>query len=261
MNMAHVFAIPAYGDSPYLERCIRSLKAQSQPSPILLCTSTPSPYLERMAERYGLSYLVRQGESGIREDWNFAYEQANAELVTLAHQDDLYHREYTACLLKAARRYPDMTVFTTDYCIIKDGALITGDAMLWIKRLLRAPLRLPGLGACRLGKRLPLLLGNSICCPATTYRKTRIGEPLVQSRLQFALDWDTLLRLAEEKGRFVCEERPLLCYRVHGGATTKACIEDHRRQREEQELFERLWPRPLAGLIMRVYSRAYDEYQ
>ena len=44
MRYEHVYAIPAYGDSPYLESCIRSLKGQSSPSPILLCTSTPSPY-------------------------------------------------------------------------------------------------------------------------------------------------------------------------------------------------------------------------
>ncbi len=62
---------------------------------------------------------------------------AEGELVTIAHQDDMYHRDYSARLLAAHRRYPDMTVFTTDYVIVKQGALITGDAMLWIKRILR----------------------------------------------------------------------------------------------------------------------------
>lgn len=68
---------------------------------------------------------------------------AEGELVTIAHQDDMYHRDYSARLLAAHRRYPDMTVFTTDYVIVKQGALITGDAMLWIKRILRTPLRFP----------------------------------------------------------------------------------------------------------------------
>lgn len=257
----HVFAIPAYGDSPYLERCIRSLLRQRIPSPVILCTSTPSPRLSELAQKYGLAYYVREGKSGIGEDWNFAYEMAGAELVTIAHQDDLYHRDYTACLLRAARRYPDMTVFTTDYCIIKDGRLIQGDLMLWVKRLLRLPLRIPALGSRRLIKRLPLMFGNSICCPATTYRKSLIGEPLVRSGLQFALDWDTLLRLADQRGRFICEERPLLFYRVHDGAATSACIADRRRQREEEAMFERFWPRPLVRLIMKGYRQAYNEYQ
>ena len=41
-------------------------------------------------------------------------------------------------LLAAYRAYPDMTVFTTDYVIVKNGRLITGDAMLWVKRILRS---------------------------------------------------------------------------------------------------------------------------
>ena len=45
MSHKHVYAIPAYGDSPYLESCIKSLKEQKVASPVILCTSTPSPFL------------------------------------------------------------------------------------------------------------------------------------------------------------------------------------------------------------------------
>ena len=260
MRYEHVYAIPAYGDSPYLESCIRSLKGQSSPSPILLCTSTPSPYLEGLAEKYALPYHVRQGESGIAEDWNFAYAMAEGDWVTIAHQDDVYHRDYGARLKQAIRRYRDMTVFTTDYVIVKDGRLITGDAMLMVKRLLRLALRLRCLADRTLIKRLPLMLGNSICCPAISYNKRALGTPLIKSGLAFALDWDCLDRLACEKGRFICEERPLLFYRVHGGAATKACMEDDRRGREEREMFSRYWPERVVRLLMRGYRRAYKEY-
>ena len=53
MKYKHVFSICAYGDSPYLEACIRSLKEQTVPSHIILCTSTPSSYIDRLAWRYG----------------------------------------------------------------------------------------------------------------------------------------------------------------------------------------------------------------
>ena len=99
----------------------------------------PSSYITGWPWKYGLQVCVRQGESGIKDDWNFAYSMAEGELVTIAHQDDMYHRDYSARLLAAHRRYPDMTVFTTDYVIVKQGTLITGDAMLWIKRILRTP--------------------------------------------------------------------------------------------------------------------------
>ena len=261
MKYKHVFAVCAYKDSPYLERCIRSLKAQTVPSHIILCTSTPSSYIDRIAWKYGIQVFVRQGESNIRDDWNYAYSMADGELVTIAHQDDMYHREYSANLMSAYKKYPDMTVFTTDYVIVKEGKLITGDAMLWVKRLLRLPLRFPDMNDRTWVKKLVFILGNPICCPANTYQKKALGEPLVRSEYSFALDWDNLLRLAVEPGRFICLERPLLYYRVHPDATTKACIRDNRREQEEREMFGRFWPKPLAGIIMNFYKAAYGEYE
>lgn len=260
MKYKHVFAICAYKDSPYLERCIRSLKAQTAASHIIICTSTPSRYIDELAWNYGIKVFVRHGESSIKEDWNFAYSSADGELVTIAHQDDMYHKDYARELLAAYRDYPDMTVFTTDYVIVKKGRLITGDKMLWIKRLLRLPLRVPSLNHRTWVKKSVLMLGNSICCPATSYQKKMLGEPLIQCDYSFALDWANMLRLAELPGRFICRERPLLFYRVHQDATTKACIRDNCRALEEEEMFCRFWPAPVARWIMGFYQSAYKEY-
>ena len=261
MKHKHVFAICAYKDSPYLESCIRSLVGQRTKSPVILCTSTPSPYINGLAGRYGIPVFVRDGASNMRDDWNFAYHMADGELVTIAHQDDVYHKDYVTELLRAYRRYPDMTMFTSDYVIVKNGALITGDKMLLVKRLLRLPLRFPALNDRVWVKKLPLMFGNSICCPASTYRKDRLGEPLFLENYKFALDWANLLALAERDGRFICVERPLLYYRVHDGATTKQCIVNNDRAREEEEMFRRFWPEAVVKLLMIPYRTAYDEYQ
>lgn len=261
MKYKHVFSICAYKDSPYLESCIRSLTAQSVPSHIILCTSTPSPYIDGLAWKYGIEVFVRDGESNIRDDWNFAYEMADGDLVTIAHQDDMYQRNYAEELLKAYARYPDMSLFTTDYVIVKNSRLVVSDKMLWVKRLLRLPLRIPALNDRAWVKKLALILGNPICCPATTYQKKMLGEPFVRSRFKFALDWDNLFRLACAKGRFICVERPLFFYRVHQEATTKACILGGSRQMEELAMFCRFWPEPVARLLMRFYVSAYGEYE
>lgn len=92
----HTFAICAYKDSPYLDACIHSLKRQSVKSKIILCTSTPSPFLEAMSKIHDIPLYVREGKSDIQDDWNFAYEKADTRLVTIAHQDDCYHRDYAA---------------------------------------------------------------------------------------------------------------------------------------------------------------------
>ena len=63
--MTHSFAVCAYGDSPYLEACLRSLVRQSVPSERLLCTATPSVFLKDLAKKYGFRYCVREGRRGL----------------------------------------------------------------------------------------------------------------------------------------------------------------------------------------------------
>ena len=96
-----------------------------------------------------------------------------------------------------------------------------------VKKILRMPLRLKLLSGLRPVKRSSVIFGNSLCCPACTYQKELAGEEMFRSRYDFALDWDNLYELAGQKGRFICVEKPLIAYRVHEGATTKACIEDN----------------------------------
>ena len=74
-------------------------------------------------------------------------------------------------------------------------------------------------------------------------------------------DRKQLWKLAERGGRFICIERPLMYYRVHEEATTKACIKDNSRAREEAEMFAKMWPKPVVKLLMHYYRRAYEEYE
>ncbi|MCI8661480.1 MAG: glycosyltransferase family 2 protein [Lachnospiraceae bacterium] len=256
----HTYAICAYKDSPYLEHCIRSLKRQSIPAAVILCTSTPSLFLEKMAGKYKLPYYVREGESDIQADWNFAYKMADSDLVTIAHQDDIYHRDYGKYVRQCWKQYPDTSVFTTDCALWKDGRIRRHGMVLEIKRLLRIPLRLRLLANQRIVKKAVFVWGNPVICPSCTYNKKTLGYPLFHSSFKFALDWDTMWQLASQPGRFVCEEKSLICYRIHKEATTKACIKDQRRPREELAMYQRIWPLPMAKLWMHFYKKAYDSY-
>lgn len=263
-KILHTFAICAYGDSPYLEQCIRSVTGQTVRSEVLLCTSTPSPYLGRLAERYGIPLRVRRGQPGIREDWQFAWQQASGELVTIAHQDDIYRKNYMEELMLAYGRYPDMAVFASDYMTIRmvDGRAVddTFNPVWLVKKLLRIPLRARLLSGSRYLKLSALALGNSICCPTCTYSKPLIGDKLFDSDFTFALDWDNLCTLAARRGRFILSEKPLLAYRVHSQAATYASIHNQKREEEENAMFRKIWPAPVAALLMRIYKKAYGEY-
>ena len=37
---------------------------------------------------------IREGKSDIKDDWNYAYNLASTDYVTVAHQDDVYHKDY-----------------------------------------------------------------------------------------------------------------------------------------------------------------------
>ena len=257
MKELHTFAICAYKDSPYLEACIRSAVGQSYPTKVILCTSTPSPYIQGLADQYHIPVFVREGESGIQEDWNFAYETADSRFVTIAHQDDMYGRNYVRTLAEYIRRFDDISVFTTDYVTVRQHNIQFCEQLTLVKKVLRLPLRIPYLNHLRPVKVASLLFGNSICCPACTYHKEMLGAPLFHSSCRFALDWDTLIDLAMRPGRFICVEEPLVFHRLHKDAATNACMKDSRRYEEEKAMFQRLWPRPAAECLVGFYKKAY----
>ena len=100
LSTNHTFAVCAYKESPYLEACIRSLVGQTQKTNIIVCTSTPCRYIEDLAKKYDLPYFVREGKSDIQDDWNFAFDSAETDYVTIAHQDDVYSKHYFEELAK-----------------------------------------------------------------------------------------------------------------------------------------------------------------
>ena len=58
-SMNHTFAICAYKESAYLEKCIKSLKNQTIKSNIILVTSTPNDFLEEISKKYNLPYFIK----------------------------------------------------------------------------------------------------------------------------------------------------------------------------------------------------------
>jgi hypothetical protein len=72
MTVPHAFAVAAYGRSPHLEDCLRSLRAQSVQSPIVISTSTPHEGLATLAQRHGVALRAHGENRGIGADWNAA---------------------------------------------------------------------------------------------------------------------------------------------------------------------------------------------
>ncbi len=261
-NTGHVFSVAAYGESPYLEALLQSLRKQESPSHVIVCTSTPNGHIKGLTEKYGIPLFVRKGVPGLRDDWNFAYEEGRrlGRLVTIAHQDDLYYPAYSRTVLRAFRRYPDMSLFCSRYDTVNaEGKPVYGMAE-GVKRLLRFRLRRRAASDRTDVKLSALRWGNGIGCPTCTYQAALCGSPLFQNNYRFVIDWDTLLRLARLPGRFVCVEKALMAYRVHPGAETAKQIHSRNREREEREIFRKLHGRRMADTLMLFYRLAYGAY-
>lgn len=257
---SHTFAVCAYKESPYLEECVQSLIGQSLETNILIATSTPCEYIKNIAEKYQIPLYIRDGASDIRDDWNFAYNQAKTEWVTIAHQDDKYDRDYVKELFRTIKQYKNPIAFVTDYMPIKKDVIGPRDINSKIRRFLRKPLKNKRFARTRFWKRAILSLGNSICCPAVTYRKQVLGESFFTSELKYNIDWDTFLKLAEYEGAMAYVEKPLTYYRVHDGATSKEFIVDNRREKDDRIMFQKFWPKWIVNIIMVFYKKAYDTY-
>lgn len=257
----HSFAVCAYQESPWLEECLASLKKQTVKSEIFVATSTPSKYLEELSSKYEIPLYVRDGASDIQDDWNFAYDLAKTPLVTIAHQDDYYHPEYVKELVCAYEKYPDMTLFFTDYYPVRVTKVTEWDKYNRIKWLLRMGLRIKSFAHTRLIKLSCIALGNSICCPAVTYAKEKLGSSIFQSDMKYTLDWEMYWKVAKMPGRFVCKEEKLVYYRIHDEATSKTFSADGRRKKEELDMFCKMWPRWFSKLIMIFYARGAKSYE
>ena len=162
----HTFVICAYKESPYLSECIESIKGQYVLGNVILTTSTPNQYIYSLGEKYGVPVYVNRGETGIAGDWNFAYEKCNTSLVTLAHQDDIYSKDYLKKSLDSLNKSKKPLMAFTDYGELRNGIQVNSNALLKIKRIMLFPLKFRRLWKNVFIRRRILSFGSPICCPS-----------------------------------------------------------------------------------------------
>lgn len=255
--MNHSFVVPAYGESPHLEACLRSLAAQERPTSIIVATPTPSPRIEALAAAYGAELRVNERGGGIGIDWNFALSCASTRWVTIAHQDDVYLPRFTAATLDAAERHPDASLVFTGYAERTVDGIRVDTTLLRIKRAL---LELGFLGGSRAGTRFfktnTLRFGCAIPCPAVTIDQAR-NRLRFREDLRIDLDWAAWLELARRPGAFVYVREVLMEHRVHADSETTAGIAGGARAAEDRALLRMMWPGPVADAIAATYGIAY----
>lgn len=250
----HTFAICAYKESPYLEACIQSLINQTVRSRVIVVTSTDNDYIQNLAKKYELRYFVNQGEKGITQDWNYAYQCADSELVTIAHQDDIYDRQYAELVLQRLSEAKRPLIAFTDYGELRGEETVYDNKLLKIKKLMLMPLRIKTFQNSKFIRRRILSLGCPICCPSVTFVKMNLPEKVFQAGFRSDEDWEAWEKISRSEGSFVYCNKPLTIHRIHSESETSAIIGDTGRAVEDYQMFCKFWPKPIAKVLTRVYS-------
>lgn len=255
----HSFVVPAYGESPHLRGCLHSLTQQTETSPIIVSTSTPFTGLERLCDELGVHLVVHSPNRGIASDWNKALDAARTEWVTLAHQDDLYAPDFVARTRAAIAGTPNAVLAFTDYVELDQHGVRERTMALRIKRgLIELGMLGRSAAAERWAKKNMLRFGCAIPCPTVTLRLSALSSLRFDTRFRVDLDWDMWLRLADlPDAAFVRDRRRLVAHRIHHDSETTAGLASGTRFREDQEMFERVWPTWFARLLLRLYGAAY----
>lgn len=261
MKSKHTFAICAYKESQYLETCIESLKKQKIQSEILMVTSTPNEYIFKMGEKYKIPVYVNEGESGIVQDWNYAYRKAETEYVTITHQDDEYFPDYAQCAVEMLEKAKNPLIFFSDYAELRDGKKVLDNKLLKIKRLMLFPLRSKMCQKSRFIRRRILSLGSPICCPSVTFVKNNLPEVVFKPGFRADEDWEAWEYISRIKGQFVYNKNALMGHRIHEESETSIIIGDNARAKEDYIMFCKFWPKWIARILTKAYSTSEKSNQ
>jgi len=252
----HTFVICAYKESQYLEECIESILNQNVKSNVIMTTSTPNKHIETLAQKYNIKLYVNEGESGIGQDWNFGVGNTNTKYVTVAHQDDVYNKNYLEEIIKEVKKDKEFIIAFGNYREIKNGKIIPLTKNLKIKKFLLS--RLKENGNSKSAKKFALKFGSAICCPCVTINTEITGKNPYKINYKCDLDWETWYEFSKLEYEFLYINKELMCHRIHEQSETSNLIQNNIRLDEDYEMFKKFWPKPIAKFIMRFYKKAID---
>lgn len=257
----HTFAVCAYKDSPYLEKCLSSVVSQIKKSNVIMCTPTPTDKIKALAEKYDVPLFINpDGNADMQGSWNFAVSKADTSYVTVCHQDDYYSEGYFAAIENFLT--DDLlflhTAYTTAYTDSDGNTEIKKSKNIIFKRIIHAVFANRWQQDKIFFKRWDLRFGNSVCCPTCTYSKKNLEQPIFTSQLKHGVDWDLYISLASRKGRIAYIKKPVAFKRIHLEAQTNQDVASGVRAREDIELYSRLWPKPFAKVMQKILIHFYN---
>lgn len=258
----HSFIILAFEESPYLCECINSLKNQSVASQILIATSTPNKFISTVAREYNLPLFINKKQTGLAGDWNFALNLSKTNYVTLAHQDDVYERNYVEEMLKDLDDNENFLIKFSNYSELfnKNGenCIRSNSLNLLIKKVIiffnyqfKKELKTKKQKINLLG------FGSPIPCPSVLYNKSLLKNFKFDPNFTINVDWQAWICMSQMDGSFLKTHQHLLLHRIHKDSETSKGIFSNKRYYEDLSCFEQLWPKNIAKFLQKIYKLSY----
>lgn len=255
INSIHTFVVLAYKESKYLEDCIKSVLNQSIKTNVVIATTTDNKFIRDMAKKYNLDVIVGE-HTTIGGDFDFAKNCVESELVTIAHQDDLYDSNYAKTVIDEYKKNSKASIIFTDYYEIRGNNKVYKNTNLKIKRILLFSLRFKKMSGLKFMKRNVLRFGNSISCPAVTFVSKNCPKEVFNSKYKCNVDWFAWEKLSKLKGKFIFNKKCLMGHRISSETTTTDIINNGIRTKEDYEILCKFWPKWIAKVLNKFYKKS-----
>lgn len=245
MRDIHTFVILAYLENDNLEECIKSVLNQTIKSNVIIATSTKNDFIIDLASEYGLGVMVNDSPSNKGRDYNYALNTFDTKLVTIAHQDDIYDRNYVKEILKSYEQNKDASIIFTDHYEILKDKKIKDNFKKKITKLLLKPLKYKRLQNKKYFKNLVLKYKQCFCTSSVTYVKNNINKEFFVTDLTYNNDWLSFINLARDESKFVYINKKLVGKRVNDKKIEEKINEDI-------FVYRKMWPNWLINYIYKI---------
>ena len=159
----------------------------------------------------------------------------NSELITIAHQDDIYDRNYTKEILNKYKKNKDATIIFTDNYEINNDRKVVKSKKLFREKYYLYPLKHKFFQDKKYFKLRSVKKEKFICTSSITFIKKNNKEKIFPENLLYDNDWQGLIDLAKEKTKFVFLNKKLVGYRV---SNKKIC---QKKIEEDKEILSSLY--------------------
>lgn len=219
--------MPVYNGAATLGRSLASLPADEPGIEVLLVDQASQDDSRAIAQGHCGRLNLRIVDAPQNRNWmqntNLGLRLAQAPLVTMLHQDDIWHPGRAGALRALIARFPTagMWIHAADYIDADD------------RRIGRFAPPFGGQEALLTSETVleRLIVQNTIALPAVVFRRDLAGEGLDET-LWYTADWDLWLRLAG-RGPVAWSPESHAGFRLHRGSLTvtgSRDLEDFRRQ-------------------------------